>query len=333
MARTVSKTESFVGYGVLLVLLLITGGILLKQSRFHPSVVTPGELQVKTRAQLNAPGIPGQNPAQYAPQTLVALSPPEFFGPENLSDKINGKAELYLSAGFVGLTSQRFAIEDSPDAWMEAFIYHMDSARGSFAVYSLQRRFEAEKLNIGDFAYRTENALYCAYGPYYLEMVSSTAQEMMANLMLAFAENFIDGTTVSGDEIGELALFPTQNLKRETIALLPSDGFGFQRFDSMFTAQYEINDTELTAFLSERKNSVEAADLVQAYVRFLLTLGGTEHKSSLDIPELRVVEIMDTSELIFNKGRIVAGVHAGENRRAAEELAHRLHQKLTVIGQ
>jgi hypothetical protein len=333
MARTVSKTESFVGYGVLLVLLLITAGILLSQSRFNPSVLTPGELQVKTRAHLYIPAISGPNLVQYAPQKLVALSPPEFFGPENLSDKINGKAELYLSAGFVGLTSQRFAIEDSPGVWMEAFIYHMDSTRSSFAVYSLQRRYEAKKLDIGDFAYRTENGLYCAYGPYYVEMVSSTAQEMMANLMLAFAENFIDGTTVSGDEIGELALFPTQNLKRETIALLPSDGFGFQRFDSMFTAQYEINDTELTAFLSERKNSVEAADLVQAYVRFLLTLGGTEHKSSLDIPELRVVEIMDTSELIFNKGRIVAGVHAGENRRAAEELAHRLHQKLTVIGQ
>ena len=333
MARTASKAESLVGYGVLLVLLIITGGILLTQSRFNPSVLTPGELQVKTRAQLYTPAISEPNLLQYAPQKLVALSPPEFFGPENLSDKINGKAELYLSAGFVGLTSQRFAIEDRPDAWMEAFIYHMDTARGSFAVYSLQRRFEAKKLDIGDFAYRTENGLYCTYGPYYVEMVSSTAQEVMANLMAAFAENFIDGTKVSRDKISELALFPTHNLKSESMALLPSDGFGFERFDSIFTAQYEIKDTELTAFLSERKSGVEAADLVQAYVHFLLALGGTEHKSSLDIPGLRLVEIMDTSEIVFRKGRIVAGVHGAENRQAAEELAQRLNRKLAVIGQ
>jgi len=333
MARTVSKTESFVGYGVILLLMIITGGIFLEQSRFDQSVLKPGALQQELSTQPPSPFTPPQDLRQYAPQNLTSLSPAESFGPENLSDKINGKAELYLSAGFVRLVSQRFAIEDEPSAWMEAFIYDMGSPRGSYAVYSLQKRFEAKELELGDYGYGTENSLYFVHGPYYLEIVSSVAQERMAELMLSFGRNFISKTPVESNELNELALFPEKNLNRESISLIPSNGFGFEQFDSIFTAQYGVGDTELTAFLSRRKSQVEAARLVESYTSFLLKFGGTELKSNLNIPGAKLVEIMDTFELFFSRGSILAGVHGAENRKAAEELALMLNQNLAEKGQ
>lgn len=333
MARTVSKTESFVGYGVILLLMIITGGIFLEQSRFDQSVLKPGTLQQELSTQPPSPFTPPQDLRQYAPQNLTSLSPAESFGPENLSDKINGKAELYLSAGFVRLVSQRFAIEDEPSAWMEAFIYDMGSPRGSYAVYSLQKRFEAKELELGDYGYGTENSLYFVHGPYYLEIVSSVAQERMAELMLSFGRNFISKTPVESNELNELALFPEKNLNRESISLIPSNGFGFEQFDSIFTAQYGVGDTELTAFLSRRKSQAEAARLVESYTSFLLKFGGTELKSNLNIPGAKLVEIMDTFELFFSRGSILAGVHGAENRKAAEELALMLNQTLAEKGQ
>ena len=328
MAKTISKTESFVGYAVILLLVLIAGGIFFKQSRFDPSVLKPGGLQQELSSQPLSDISTPQDLLGYAPQKLNSLSPAESFGPENLSDKINGKAELCLSAGFVVLVSQRFAIEDEPDAWMEAFIYHMGSPRGSYAVYSLQKRSEAKELDLGDYGYETENGLYLVHGPYYLELVSSVAQERMAELMLSLGRNFISKTPVERNEINELALFPEKNLDRESISLLPSDGFGFEQFDSIFTAQYVVGDAELTAFLSRRKSQVEAARLVEAYASFLKAVGGTELKLNLNIPGAKLVEIMDTFELFFSRGSILAGVHGAENRQAAEELAQRLNQKL-----
>jgi hypothetical protein len=333
MARTVSKTESFVGYGVILLLIIITGGIFLEQSRFDQSVLKPGTLQQELSTQPPSPFTLPQDLRQYAPQNLTSLSPAESFGPENLSDKINGKAELYLSAGFVRLVSQRFAIEDEPSAWMEAFIYDMGSPRGSYAVYSLQKRFEAKELELGDYGYGTENSLYLVHGPYYLEIVSSVAQERMTELMLSFGRNFISKTPMESNELNELALFPEKNLNRESISLIPSNGFGFEQFDSIFTAQYGVGDTELTAFLSRRKSQVEAARLVESYTSFLLKFGGTELKSNLNIPGAKLVEIMDTFELFFSRGSILAGVHGAENRKAAEELALMLNQTLAEKGQ
>ena len=333
MARTVSKTESLVGYGVILLLVIITGGIFFKQFRFEPSVLKPGALQQELSTQPLSPLTPPKDLLQYAPQDLTPLSPAEYFGPENLSDKINGKAELYLSAGFVGLVSQRFAIEDEPNTWMEAFIYDMGSPRGSYAVYSLQKRSEATELDTGDFAYKTENALYFVHGPYYVEIVAAVAQERMAELTLSFGRNFISKTPVESSELNGLALFPEKNLNRESISLIPSNGFGFEQFDSIFTALYELEGAELTAFLSQRKSPAEAAGLVESYSSFLLKFGGTELKSTLNIPGARLVEIMDTFELVFSRGSILAGVHGAENRKAAEELALMLNQTLAEKSQ
>jgi hypothetical protein len=332
MARTVSKTETWVGYAILLVLVVIAGGIFLIQSRYEQSILKPGLLQTESPSQDVPLTSSLRDLIQFAPDSLTPLTPPETFGPENLSDKINGKAELYLSAGFVRLVSQRFAIENEPTVWMEAFIYDMGSPRGSYAVYSLQKRSEATELDTGDFAYRTENALYFVHGSYYVEIVASVAQESMAKLILSFGDNFVGKTTAGSEAINEFSLFPSKYLNKASISLLPSDAFGFQQFDSIFTAQYEVEDTELTAFLSQRKSPAEAVRLVESYTSFLREFGGTELRSTLNIPGVKLVEIMDTFELIFSRGSILAGVHAAENRKAAEELALILNQSLAEKG-
>ena len=333
MARTVSKTEIYVGYTILIVLLVISGGIILKQSQYNPSIFKPTTFQPESPALTFPPVSSSADLIQYAPKSLTPLTPPETFGSENLSDKINGKAELYLSAGFVRLVSQRFAIEDEPTVWMEAFIYDMGSPRGSYAVYSLQKRSDATELDTGDFAYKTENALYFVHGSYYVEIVASVAQERMSELILSFGNNFIGKTTAGSEAINEFILFPTKYLNKESISLLPSDAFGFQQFDSVFTAQYDMGDTELTAFLSQRKDPAEAVKLVEAYTSFLIDFGGIELQSTLNIPGAKLVEIMDTYELIFSRGSILAGVHGAESRKAAEELALMLNQSLAEKGQ
>lgn len=333
MARTVSKTEIYVGYTILLVLVVISVGIFLQQSRYNSSIFEPTTFQTKGPALTSPPASFPSDLIQYAPHQLTALTPPESFGSENLSDKINGKAELYLSAGFARLVSQRFTMEAEPTAWMEVFIYDMGSPRGSYAVYSMQKRSDAIELDMGDFAYRTENALYFVHGSYYVEIVASIAQERMAGLILSFGDNFIHKTTTGTQAINEFTLFPTKHLNKASIALLPSDAFGFQQFDSIFTAQYTVGDAELTAFLSRRQSTVEAATLVESYTSFLREFGGTELESTLNIPGVRLVEIMDTFELIFSRGSILAGVHGAENRKAAEELALMLNRSLTEKGQ
>ena len=219
MARTVSKTETYVGCTILLILVIIATAIFLEQLNYNPAILKPIDFQAGSPTESSVLGSPSPNLNQHAPAELKPLSPAETFGPENLSDKINGKAELYLSAGFVLLSTQRFTGKEEPGAWIEAFVYDMDSIRNSFAVYSLQQRIEAESLDLSHFAYKTENALYFVHGRYYVEIISSVAQERMAELMLSFGESFVRKTAVSDEVIDELSLFPSRYIIKESNTL------------------------------------------------------------------------------------------------------------------
>ncbi len=328
MIRTVGKTETYVGYGILVILGIIASAIFLEQFDYSSAILKSDALQPGSSSQSSQPSNASPNLIQHAQDGLNPLSAAETFRPENLSDKIDGKAELYLSAGFVYLSTQRFAAKEEAEWWLEAFVYDMGSIRNSFAVYSLQRRFEAENIDLSEFAYKTENALYFVHGPYYVEIISSVAQQGMTELMLAFGKDFVRKTAVSHERIYELDLFPTQDLDSGSISLLPSDAFGFDRFNSIFTAQYIIGETELTAFLSQRQSQAEAAALVESYTSFLLAQGGTEVKIAGEIPDARLVQIMDTFELIFSHANMLVGVHDAEDRKAAEKLALRLRKNL-----
>lgn len=332
MARTPGRTESLIGYAILVVLVVIAGGVFLTQFHYNAAVLTPSALQPETAFPSALPEGFRLDLRALAPEGLVPLAQPEAFGPETLSDKIDGKAELYLSAGFVRLLSQRLARQGNPQAWLELFLYDMGSSRNAFAVYSMQRREEGQRTDLGDFAYRTEDALFLVHGQYYAELIAPALGESGAELLLSFGRALVEKVKVNRQGLGELALFPAEHLERETISLLAADAFGFDRFSSIFTAHYRLGETDLTAFLSQRAGPAEAAELAAAYSQFLLKNGGKEVKPGSGLSGVRMVELFGTYEVVFSQGRFLAGVHGAEKKEAGEELARTLKRRLAGVG-
>jgi hypothetical protein len=325
-----TKNETYVGFGILLVLAGIAIGVSIKQFHYNPAIFVGSAPKAVNSATPTADL--SEDILTDVAQGMVPLSPPEIFGPDNLSNKINGKAELYLSAGFLRLLCQRLAETGDPNSWMEVFVYDMGTIRRAFAVYSIQRRLDAENVDVTQFAYRTENALFFAHGRYYVELIAAVTTEKMAEEMRSFANDFIRKTGFHAEGIEELALFPREGLDEDGITLLISDAFGFDRFDNVFTANYALEDTELTAFLSVRKDLSEASELLAAYHTFLIANGGVDVKPGMEIPGAKLVKILDTFELIFGHGRILAGVHAAEDKGQAEKLAVAVMGKLSGAG-
>lgn len=331
MQKSPGKTETLVGYGILFVLAVIAGGIFLKQFSYHPAILRAAAVQPERTARGSPEAKPSMNLAAFAPPGLVALEKPECFGPENLSDKINGKAELYLSAGFERLCSQRFARKGKPEKWMESFVYDMGSSRGAFAVYSMQRRPQGKKLDLAAFAYKTENALFFAHGRYYVELVAATDQEGFVRQLCSFGRNFAQTIEAGEEALKELALFPGRYLVPESLGLIRANAFGFQGFEDVFIARYDLDGEELTAFLSRRSSAREAAALARSYCRYLLENGGREVETE-QLPDARLVEIFGTFEVFFTRDNILAGVHGGESRQATESLAVMLQEELAGVG-
>ena len=141
--------------------------------------------------------------------------------------------------------------------------------------------------------------------------------------MQTMAEAFNHATPVATETITETALFPKAGLDPQSITLIPADAFGFEKFDRVFVAEYHLNGSTLSAFVSARGSPEATTDLAAAYRAFLLTFGG----KALDDGGIRgavIVEIMDEYDIIFTRDVFIAGVHAAADKNRAVALARSL---------
>jgi hypothetical protein len=276
------RTEHWVGFIILLCLVGIAAGVYQKQFSFNPAVLVatpaaPAPATLKPVATVSNDSLP------TLPPELSALSAPEMFTADNLYDKVDGKADLYLTAGFVGLQCQRLALKATNDVWMEWFVYDMGTLPQAFSVFSLQRRAEAQPLDLTPFAYQTQNSLYFVSGRYYVEAVTAMPTEPMMAAMRAMARQFVAAHPPGAAEIPELKLFPPENLEAGSQGLQIVDAFGFDQFTNVFTAKYRVpngaTNAEVLAFLELTKTPAAAAALRDAYRSFLLANGGKEIES------------------------------------------------------
>jgi len=330
--------ESALSFVLLAILTVIFITILVRQAdfdlaRFGTDPVAAGVVDPNAIVQPALSDTPDLT--SLAPEGFSPLGKTETYIPNNLYEKINGKAPLYTESGFLTLFTQRFVSRADESLWSELFVYDMTDPRNAFCVYSVQKRADAEPLNTARFAYRTTNAQYFIYGKYYVEILGSTespdlfaANSLLANNLLA------SFPSQANAEITEIALFPEENLVTGSPRLYLKDAFGCDKLTETFVCRYTADDEEeVTAFLTKRKDPDQAEQTVRSYQNFIIENGGelatTDHETLKSV-EAKLFDFYGTTEIIFAVGPFVAGVHEAETKTAAEQLAARLALALSL---
>jgi hypothetical protein len=316
-------SESLLSYLIIGLLCLIAFGVYRYHLNYNPAVLNLENIRITlptdTAAQYQKPDLP-----LIPPENFSVFSPPETFDHMTLSDKINGKAELYLPAGFKSLFAQRFTPNDAPEIWYEVFIYDMGNMLNAFSVYSAQRRDNAEPESIAEFAYSTENAIFWVHGPYYAEIIASETSDNTHEHLLNLADSFNRQHPVSVEPIKEIEFFPEEGLVQHSITFIPANAFGFEGLDLIFAARYQLDDKELTAFISQRDSVEQATEKAEEFVQFLTTYGGTEVSSDI----ARIVEFFGTFDAVLTVGPYLAGVHEASSPEDATIMVQLIYEKL-----
>jgi len=326
------RRQTLLSMVILGALALIAAGLVITQIRYSPAILHKDEL-FSTANTADQSALPTSFEAFVPlPPGFKPLSVPEMFDTATLSDKINGKAELYLSAGFSGLVSQRFGDEVASDRWIEAFVYDMGSSQNAFAVFSAQRRENAETLDVAQYSYRSPNAVFLVHGRYYVELIGSQASSQMIQSMEMLAAAFIRNTQTETVTLAEQDLFPKQDLIDDSLALIATDAFGYDQLNQIYTAGYRLNDEPLMAYLSRRRTPHEAQELAASYGKFLMNFGGRMLELQLPIKNAQMIEILDTYEIVFSYGPYLAGVREAPTRDRAEKLAIKLYNQIKEVA-
>lgn len=332
-----SRTESLVGICLLMLLVLIAVAILLKQSHYDEEAFNSLIMQAGLADAPDGGDTPEGSVIDIAgmvPSGFSPMSETETFDQVSLSDKIDGKADGYLDAGFLHLTCRRFIRDDHPEQWLEIYLYDMEIPRNAFSIYSKQKRDGVADQAFTEFAYATENAVFFATGRYYVEIIAAARGEALLGAMVKMSETFVAAHGAGGVSLPELAYLPPENLDTESVSLIPNDGFGYSGFDNIFTGTYQIGEQRIMAFLSIRKSPEEAAALAAGYDGILSEFVGDDRLApgTDRVPGLVIVDLFGEYEMFFTKDNIIAGIHGTPDRAAGEALAVKLFNRISDVG-
>ncbi|GAB6127165.1 DUF6599 family protein [Humidesulfovibrio idahonensis] len=359
--KMVSPAQNAASLAVLALLCAVAAWVLTTRQQLNPAVevalrapalkagqpagssANPAASGAENATEAGAPGAAKSGAlASLLPESGPGLKPlaqAESFTPVTLSDKIDGKAELYLSAGFAAMACRSY---QAGGARIEVYLYRMKSADAAFAVFSGQRRPGAAQSALAKNAYLTENALFLTSGAHYLEVIADRAGakaplEALAKAVLAgVGESPADARKTGGAAAQPQDLFPKAGLKADSVRLAVADAFGCQGLTSMYTAEYDAGPASAgggaTAFVSRRKTPAEAQATAQLYQRFL-TDNGYAVAAQAGAPAGSVVLSMTGSvELLFVRGAFLLGVHDAADLSTALKLAAALDAELKAKG-
>ena len=315
--------------GVLAVLGVVLAGVWRQQSHFNPAVTVAATAATAAGKEPGAATVPDIVAAW--PAGLRAMSAAEAFTPATLSDKIDGKAELYLSANFVALTSQRVALTGAPAAWMEVFLFDMGKPASAFAVYSSQKRPGVAEAPVGDYGYVAGNQLCLVHGKYYIELVGADDQAALMKAADGLARHLVATLKVEehANVAREQALFPPEGLIAGTVSLIASDVFGFDRLQNVFIGRYREGQDDSSLFIANRGTPAAAAQMAGEFRGFLLQdCGGKEATPPAGLPGAILVDLDGSFDGVLTVGPFLAGVHQAPNRAVAERMLQRLYRSI-----
>ena len=319
--------QSVVSFLLLAVLCAIGASILWvhqQGSRFIPNI-----------SSLTDTAQPSPDAVELIPGSLLtfpadfdASGRQELYDAETLYEKINGKAPLYLEADFKSLTTRRFMFGQDSSLWFEIFVYDMGTALNAFSVYSSQRRAGADVVPslVSHEHYKTENGLFLRFGAYYIECIGSASSARLDAAMIAMGTELLTADPGKGAAIAGLQLFPDKDLVPGSFKLILKDVFGSEVLQNVYIAKYLLNGQEVTGFISPQDSLEQAKDVADGYFQFLVESEGVGDTVS----DMQVVDLYGLVEVVFAAGKYVAGVHEGENRVDALEIAGRLRASLAA---
>ena len=318
--------ETRISMIILAVLIIVAGWVFLRQYHINPAVIA---LRPESQHPASSANTTPVAVVDTTGSDLIPFSPPEHFGTDTLYEKIDGRADLYLSSGFISLDAQRFTLQSATGNWIEVFAYDMGTPENAFSVYSMQRRDAATSDPSLPDAYRTENALFVVHGQFYLELIGTNADDTLSGAMETLARRFAESHAgASKAKAPGQDMFPSQGLDPTSRQLITANAFGYEMLDHIYTAQYLIDGTRLTVFVSDRLTPEAASALADRFSQTLVTYGATAVDKTPSVANASVLKFFDTYEIIFSHGSYVAGVHEAVDLTHAEIVAKRLDNHL-----
>lgn len=321
--RTYSLLEVRIGVAILGGLIAVGAWVGYRGARPDPSLLATGvELTERAEPVVDRGPIPTELvTADYREGRVRS------FGPDNLFEKINGRADFFKSRGFAQLSTVTLQHSD-PNRSIDVEIYDMGSGDNAQGTYASERSADVTPTRANGSQFHTEpNALFMARGRYYVRATAATGQAPVPE-QLGHLRARLTATVAAAERPWSEALFVDGlSLPAEALAFVTENGFSFGFARGLHTATLADGETQLFVMPATDETAAEALAVRFAEEGFGSYGEATRSDGTVFVTDryLKRVSVATAS------GRFVIGVaSAADQPAAASELA-RLKMALSAL--
>ena len=313
----------------LLVLLLLSLSLLALPSHaeefvadgYDASQLTP---EMLTQTNTIAAALEGLAIEGWTPQGGV-----ERYTHINMYGKINGRSELFMSYGVIGMTWLGLTNAADPDKTIDVFLYDMASPLGAFGVYAVERWEESEPMKVGTEGYRTDTDLFFRKGRYYATFIGSAEDDAIKlaqhTMGTKLAQRLADDPALLW---GEAAL-PAENRVKDSLKYFKVDAMSLDFLKNTFTCEVTIGGAPITHFVSRQDSDAAATQAIAAYEKYLSAYGSKAETVETEAGPMLVGDAGGGYfDIVFTLGKNVAGVTAVKDKAVALSAAAALKAHL-----
>ena len=174
---------------------------------------------------------------------------PVFYDRENLSDRINGEAELYFPYGFDRMAAARYASVKNPGVGMDVEIYRMGSLLDAFGMYANYRQKNGRPLAAGAESTLSASQLFLYQGRLFVHVQVTGTVDANPDAIAECGHAVASRLPGASNRPPELSVFDRPEVVKGTERYLPQSLLGYDFLNKGIMADAVIEGTNLQMFL------------------------------------------------------------------------------------
>ena len=244
----------------------------------------------------------------------------EVFNPDNLFDRINGAAPLFIENNFREMTSMEYK---KGSEYITIQAYRHATPEDAFGMYAAERSSDLAYLPVGGEAQGDKTNLYFFAGNMYLKMWSNASGDVSEELQ-AIGKALAGRLDADAGYPSVIRLFPAEGQVPYSAAYITSNFIGHEFLRAVYTVKYEKEGQAFQLFVLDGGSSAGVKNILAQYMTF------TKQADELKEGALLVKDRYNGDIPVLWKGRYLIGVYNenGDTVAGGDDLLKELAGKL-----
>lgn len=190
----------------------------------------------------------------------------EVFNPDNLYDRINGAAPLFLEFNCEEMTAL-FLNSQLKDNYITIQVYRHATPQDAFGMYASERSSDLEYFNIGIEAQGDNTNMYFVTGSLYIKMWLSGSFGKEKQLQ-EYAARFSENLKQSVEYPEMFGIFPDEYKIQHTQTYITSSYIGHSFLKNVYATDYEQEGKRYQMFIVDAKTPEAPREMLNKYYEF-----------------------------------------------------------------